>query len=397
VNENAQRGECLIFLFKKKQKKVPDEKLAEIRDELREKSKLMAKMGGVLAKHQLTKAEKRLIQRIQDQTSKLNQNNVTRTKAYLDFYLSYPTIHWAFLGHMVSRNGGWNMTDLKGELLADLLSSEEKVSYFSFLERGNWLIFQDAYPQFLLYQESIKANKPYFYLLQALNVSTFMETIWNHFWRNHDPYILTIGLVINEQSYIENRLIQNPTYQKEVLHTLEFLLQELFSFTQILFPYETKQGISLTGKTVQSFASLPERIELGKKLYAILFQNIAVLNDSLKWATTHPHTGSRKDYWPHLFHHLKAGVPRSFYLGKIESCKLKPGSDRIYSPELTFVWKDIVHTEAEKGDWFNDWRVTEFLSKRKELIDGEIINEYCKTLEKLELAAMAKNALSILE
>lgn len=45
---------------------------------------------------------------------------------------------------MVSRNGGWNMTDLKGELLSHLLSESEQNDFFQFLERGNWLIFQDV-------------------------------------------------------------------------------------------------------------------------------------------------------------------------------------------------------------------------------------------------------------
>ena len=49
---------------------------------------------------------------------------------------------------MVSRNGGWNMTDLKGDLYTRILS-ESINSYFFFLERGNWLIFQDVYPSIL--------------------------------------------------------------------------------------------------------------------------------------------------------------------------------------------------------------------------------------------------------
>ena len=52
-------------------------------------------------------------------------NNITRTKAYFDIYQKYPEIHWAFLGHMVSRNGGWNMTDLKGDFLTRLLTKKK--------------------------------------------------------------------------------------------------------------------------------------------------------------------------------------------------------------------------------------------------------------------------------
>jgi len=81
---------------------------------------------------ELKKGEAILIQQIRRHTAELNTNNVTRTKAYLDFYHLHPEIHWAFLGHMVSRNGGWSMTDLKGELLSRLLSEKDKQSFFCF-------------------------------------------------------------------------------------------------------------------------------------------------------------------------------------------------------------------------------------------------------------------------
>ena len=71
----------------------------------------------ILEERQLSGEDQQLLQRIRLKTEQLNVNNVTRTKAYLDFYIAHPEIHWAFLGHMVSRNGGWNMTDLKGEFL----------------------------------------------------------------------------------------------------------------------------------------------------------------------------------------------------------------------------------------------------------------------------------------
>ena len=65
----------------------------------------------------------------------------------------------------------------KGDLYTKLLSEKDQFTFF-FLERGNWLIFQDVYPQFLLYEQSVKKQKS-FHLLPHLNVSTFMETMWN--------------------------------------------------------------------------------------------------------------------------------------------------------------------------------------------------------------------------
>jgi hypothetical protein len=342
----------------------------------------------------LTPSDIKLLNKIRLVTQDNNLNNVTRTKAYLEFYLRHPEIHWAFLGHMVSRNGGWNMTDLKGEFLTKLLSKKEKESFFHFLERGNWLIFQDVYPQFLLYDESLKLNRPLFYLLPQLNVSIFMETVWNYFWRVRDTYILCIALVINEQSYLEQRVIQNPEYQKEVLTKVEFQLQDWLSFNQILFPSE---GMNLKGQTLHQFQSLRERIFVGKRLYAVLLKNKDFNRQALGWAKSHPHTGSRKDYWPHLFNFVNEGTPGISYPLRIKSCRLRHGARRIYSPKLEYVWKNVSHPKAEPGDWFKDTTVVDYLEDDIEMMDGEIQSEYCKTLERLEIAALAKKTIKLLE
>ncbi|MFC4767815.1 DUF2515 domain-containing protein [Effusibacillus consociatus] len=345
---------------------------------------------------ELPSADGKLIKQIIERTRQKNRNNVTRTMAYYDFYCRHPEIHWAFLGHMVSRNGGWNMTDLKGELLTRLLSKKEQQEYFNFLERGNWLIFQDVYPQLLLYEESLKRKANLFYLLPYFHVSVFMLTIWNHFWNYQDCYRLAIALVINEQSYLEQRVIQNPFYQKTVLKTVEFQLQDVLSLNQIIFPRYQQDGNGreeppdLIGTTIHHFASLHERILLGKRLYALLFNRPAVLQSVLKWAAKHPHTGSRKDYWPHLFNTVNETLPGISYKQRTENCKLRPGARRLYSPALVHAWKDVPHEEADRGDWFEDWRILYYLIPLKEEVDGEIVNAYCKTLEKIELAILAQ-------
>jgi hypothetical protein len=332
-----------------------------------------------------------LLEKIRQKTREYNLNNVTRTRAYLDFYLRYPDIHWAFLGHMVSRNGGWNMTDLKGEFLNRLMTKKDRQLFFQFLERGNWLIFQDVYPQFLLYEESLRSSKPLFHLFAHLNISTFMETIWNQYWSTNDTYILTMALVINEQSYLEKRVVQNPQHQKDVMSKFEFLLQDWLSFNHILFPYGNK---NLAGQTLHQFESLHERILLGKRLYKILFKNKEVHREVVEWAKIHPHTGSRKDYWPHIFNCVNEGTPGFPYQLHLKSCKLRPGAKRIFSPMLENAWKNVSHNEAEKGDWFTDWHVVDYLVEDEEISNGEIKDEYCKTLERLELAALAKKAIS---
>jgi Protein of unknown function (DUF2515) len=340
--------------------------------------------------------ERKIIREIKQKTEELNINNITRTKAYLDFYKKHSEIHWAFLAHMVSRNGGWSMTDLRAELLARLLSKREKSSYFSFLERGNWLIFQDAYPQLLLYEESLKRKEPLFRLLPHFNVSIFIETIWDYYWNSSNSSLLTFGLIINEQNYIENRVIQNQKYIKDVFSTLEFELQDLLSFNQILFPYNDFGVTKLAGQTVNQFESLHERIQLGKRLYTILFDK-EVLKKVEEWAVAHPHTGSRKDYWPHIFNDVHEGKPGLKYQIKLNSCKLKSGARRIYSPTLENVWKNVKHQEAEKGEWFSDLNVLEYLREIEGPSVGNIEYDYCHTIEKLELAAFAKKIISILD
>lgn len=101
--------------------------LVDVYQELKKKRK---KGQETVSERDLTAKERQLISRIRAVTAEHNENNVTRTAAYLDFYLRHREIHWAFLGHMVSRNGGWNMTDLKGELLMRLLSEDEQRSFF---------------------------------------------------------------------------------------------------------------------------------------------------------------------------------------------------------------------------------------------------------------------------
>ncbi|CCF12647.1 conserved hypothetical protein [Brevibacillus laterosporus GI-9] len=374
--------------------------LLKINKELKKRLKEVNKP--LMKEAELPEQDQILIRQIKESTRQLNLNNVTRTTAYFDYYRKHPEIHWALLGHMVSRNGGWNMTDLKGELLSKLLSDAEQKDYFLFLERGNWLIFQDVYPQLLLYEESLKRETSLFYLLSFFHVSVFMEVMWDHFWKNGDRYLLAIALVINEQSYLEKRVIQNPYYQKAVLETKEFKVQDLLSLNQILFPCCNNmnkvpgQVPDLIGQTLHHFASLQERILLGKRLYSVLFGSSEILQGVINWAADHPHTGSRKDYWPHLFNDVNESVPstpRTPYKRRTDDCQLKAGANRLFSPKLQYAWKNIEHGEAEIEDWFEDWQILTYFINQEKNVNGEIYHKYCKTLEKIELAVMAKTAI----
>ncbi|PEL52570.1 DUF2515 domain-containing protein [Bacillus toyonensis] len=363
--------------------------LFDVKNELKQKSKLIH----ADTMYTLTKEEQFIINNIKIQTEQLNKNNVTRTRAYYQFYIRYPEIHWALLGHMVSRNGGWNMTDLKGDLYTKLLSEKDQITFFSFLERGNWLIFQDVYPQFLLYEQSVKKAKKLFHLLPHLNVSTFMETMWNDFWKTGNKKTLAIATIINEQNYLEKRVIQNAHFQKTVLNSIGFKLFDFFQFNHILFPFyenNTNQKTLLIGDTMKHFTSLHERILIGKRLYSLLFRDTHILSQIIYWAEHHPHTGSRKDYWPHLFSSVNESFSREFYKRRIKKCQLRSGAYRIYSPALIYAWRNMKHEEVESEDWFTDWQVVNYLVDKEENMNGKITEDYCKTLEKIELAILAK-------
>lgn len=363
--------------------------LFDVKNELKQKSKLIHSD----TMYTLTKEEQFIINNIKIQTEQLNKNNVTRTRAYYQFYIRYPEIHWALLGHMVSRNGGWNMTDLKGDLYTKLLSEKDQITFFSFLERGNWLIFQDVYPQFLLYEQSVKKAKKLFHLLPHLNVSTFMETMWNDFWKTGNKKTLAIATIINEQNYLEKRVIQNAHFQKTVLNSIGFKLFDFFQFNHILFPFyenNTNQKTLLIGDTMKHFTSLHERILIGKRLYSLLFRDTHILSQIIYWAEHHPHTGSRKDYWPHLFSSVNESFSREFYKRRIKKCQLRSGAYRIYSPALIYAWRDMKHEEVESEDWFTDWQVVNYLVDKEENMNGKITEDYCKTIEKIELAILAK-------
>ncbi|RXJ04112.1 DUF2515 domain-containing protein [Anaerobacillus alkaliphilus] len=333
----------------------------------------------------LTQANRALVKEIETKTHKLNRNNVTRTKAYLDFYQKHPEIHWAFLAHLVSRNGGWNMTDLKGSMLPKIISSTSCNDFFSFLERANALIFHDAYPQLLLYEASKQKGRNLFYLLPKFHVSTFMRTFWDYFLERQDSQLLTVALIINEQNYIEKRVIHHPDYKEKVLDNILFKLQELLQFTYVLFPYQVKpKKTRLAGTTVSDFANVNQRVEIGKKLYCTLFGYENLGNDIYQFASTVPHTASRSDYWPEMF------TKDSSTTLQTVSISCKPTKPIVYSPTLDQAWKDVDYSFTDRHDWFE--RNDQFLHYFKEITTPpsfDLSRQYCQDINKMLAASTA--------
>ena len=97
---------------------------------------------------------------------------------------------------------------LKGNWLSHLFNKTFRHQLFLTYEEANWRIFQDAYPQLLLYHYSRKYNRPLFYLCKKFYITAFMENEWERFWENRNERRLAYALIINEQHIIEKPVIQ---------------------------------------------------------------------------------------------------------------------------------------------------------------------------------------------
>lgn len=347
-----------------------------------------------------TGVDRQLIDRIRLETSELNRNNLTRTAAYLHAYEQTPELHWALLAHLVSRNGGWNMTDLKGELLPRIVPIKKAQSMFLFLEKANALIFQDAYPQLRLYQESKRLRRPLFHLLPHFYISRFMGPVWELFWDRSDSRLLTVALIINEQNYIEGRLVQDPKQREEVLDSFYFEAQSLLQLNQVFFPQASlnsevrkTNAIPLAGLILEHFSSLHERIGIGRSLYALLYGLEPIHQGSLRFARLRPHSGSRADYWPELFSKVRHESPGLRYEAKLDGCSLKPGARPLYSPELSQAWADVPLTSVERYDWYKDMdSVKEYFGKQSIPSDYRMSEDYCRALHTLEWTVLTEDA-----
>lgn len=359
------------------------------------KASIPSPPGGPLSQTGWAPDEELLIARIRAETAEQGRNNVTRTEAYRSMYFRAPELHWALLAHMVSRNGGWNMTDLQGEWLPHLLSERQRSDVFRLLERANYLIFRDAYPQLLLYEWSRRQGRTLFHLLPAFGVSSFMEPVWRQFWKEGDSALLSTALIVNEQHFIDERVAHHPYYEEHVLHTMFFGLQSLLQMNAVLFPYrcqleERGEDLQLAGLILETFQSIEERIEFGKRLYAMLFGIPRVLHGVRNFAAAVKHTGSRADYAPGLFQPIRHLPPERYYAEKLLGGKLKPGATPLYSPPLLAAWADLEPEPPEPGDWFQGpEQVGKYFRSLPFPTNFEITNEYGLLLNKLELAVLA--------
>ncbi|AIF43601.1 DUF2515 family protein [Virgibacillus sp. SK37] len=258
-------------------------------------------------------------------TRKHNTDNISRTKAYLNYYFAHPEIKWSFLASMVSRNAGYNMTDLWLPPFINMLNEKERTRMFITYERANWLIFSDAYPQLLTYELSSFLNKPMFYLLKNFHVSQFMINEWESFWNTNNVNRLVRALIVNEQNVIQAPVIKQSFFRKHVFTSLPYLLQDFLMMNAAVFP--TFSGV-LYGIYVHDFSNVSKRIRIGKQLATILFTP-SIYHQVINFAKKCEHTGSRMDYEQFINVNLPV------------------------APLLRSVYPVIEHQDIIRRDWFN--------------------------------------------
>ncbi len=319
--------------------------------------------------YSLTETENQIIEEIKKTTELGNRDNLSRTKFYQQYYCRNKEIIWAFLASLVSRNAGWNMTDLEGEIYQELLPKQFRELLFLTYERANWLIFTDAYPQLLIYEISKKIEVPLFHLLKIFHVSTFMEQQWQHFWIKKDIEHLCKALIINEQNVIQKPVNEDSFYHEQIFSSIPFFIDDKLRYNTVIFP--TLEG-KLYGYSVHGFTKVKNRINLGKQLTWVLFHS-NVSGKINEFASNVEHTGSRYDY--------------EKYVKKIA---------RKRTPELRATFPIVYHHRSNLTDWYNKKtakKVDKYFEESSIVEKFDLTDWYYKKQQQLYLAAKIEQKL----
>lgn len=301
-----------------------------------------------------------MIERFRRQTitrlSHIGLNNPRRTNYYFGFWKKHPELGWALLANLISRNTGWQMSDvIRASRLAPYgmkilgFSPAHYQALFVFLEMGNFLIFHDAFPQLEAYAWAKRypeystelfetlAEKPYF------SVDPFMILEWKRFfskaqannwfpnwWQEPDVQRHSFALIINEQNQIHDRLVNDPHHRYLGLF-MSWVMEQIFlsatelGFTKLCFPVATSETNptpdSVLIYTLNGFKEYDRRVQIGRDLYVGLFGEEQRRKLVIAWANAHPYLrGTRAEYNPHNF----SVSPTNFFQAKKYSPPLVP-------------------------------------------------------------------------
>ncbi len=302
---------------------------------------------------------KRIIQTIISQRDSSNKNNILRTAAYRGIFRRNPELPWSFLAHLVSRNAGYTMTDLKRTDLLDAIllipslftsfpaASTVSAGLFRFLERGNFLIFFDAFPQLRIYESSKRcpdiSTVLFDSLINTFGVQKFTVQKWkeffkiakaNNFFRGEKiediPKLnpikdMSLTLIANEQTFIEFRLVKNPKFTKFANIDIPTIISALegLDAARLCFPYPATPD-KMKVFVVKDFDKLDSRFGTGISLYENVIKSTE-FNMILDFASGSSHGGSRTDYNDNGY-------------SKSRSAQLPFGKK--FSPDLISAWGD---------------------------------------------------------
>jgi hypothetical protein len=226
-----------------------------------------------------------------------NVDNVARTESYLELYAYTrahpPDLPWVLMAHLVSRNGGYLMTDVASSLERGdgVFAQSALEQLFLFLERANFLIFYDAWWH-VLHHLTGRAHA-----LLVPRVPRFVvEECWPRYERvaaggGVTPEVerrLVQDLVTNEQNFIERRVVHNARFEaaRAIISFVEALGRE----APVVMPC-TDQRIRVGG-----FSRLERRIATGYRIFDDILADAARREEIFHWAREHRHTGSREAY-----------------------------------------------------------------------------------------------------
>ncbi len=297
----------------------------------------------------------------------LNQTNITRTAYYLSYWQENPEVAWSFQAHLVSRNAGYQMSDLARhsgwadvtDFTATGFIPTQIAVLFGFLEAGNYMIFRDVYPQLEAYKwaKSYPARRQELFSMltdeefkaDPFSIQSWRDffdsrpgidklSAWQHDWDSPNSMVRrhAFAMVVNEQYQVQHRLIENNGFLKvmEALFNPADLIGWVSSlgFTRLCFPVADGIRRREPGEDVQlrhlllyvvgTFDVLEERIQAGRDTFVGLFNPLQQRAELLEWAKSRIHTGSRTDY------------NRQKY--SISTVTTLPGGEK-YSPPIGYV------------------------------------------------------------
>jgi hypothetical protein len=220
-----------------------------------------------------------------DELDERNTDNVSRTQSYLELYAHLRErgidLPWILMAHLVSRNAGYLMSDLRRMIDKGDQTGGAMENLFLLLERANWLIFHDAWHHLL----SHLLDRP----LESPRVPRFMIDAWARHAAAPDERTLVLDLVHNEQNLIERRAVHHDVLAPGA--RLLDLIERAGREKPLHFPIDDAPAI-----TVGGFAQLARRIDAGRRIFDEVLADRGRRDALFAWARAHPHTGDRAIY-----------------------------------------------------------------------------------------------------